>query len=89
MKGLPKILDFACFVLIWWQTDKKTRNPEAELQGPVHLDKTDNCLINKYLFCFGFLSVELDHNSINNISNYNKNDTVLVTSIYFDVINLD
>ncbi len=23
------------FVLIWWQSDKKTRNPEAELQGLV------------------------------------------------------
>ncbi len=23
MEGLPKILDFGYFVLIWWQTDKK------------------------------------------------------------------
>ena len=34
------------FVLIWWQTDKKTRNPEAELKRPVYLDRTANCLIN-------------------------------------------
>ncbi len=33
------------FVLVWWQTDKKTRNPEAELQGPVYFDRTANCLI--------------------------------------------
>ncbi len=29
VEGLPKILDFDYFVLIWWQSDKKTRNPEA------------------------------------------------------------
>ena len=40
------MLDFGYFVLIWWQTDKKTRNPEAELQGLVYLDRTANCLIN-------------------------------------------
>ena len=39
-------LDFSYFVLIWWQIDKKTRNPDAELQGPVYLDRTANCLIN-------------------------------------------
>ncbi len=30
MEGLPKIL----VILYWCQTDRKTRNPEAELQGP-------------------------------------------------------
>ncbi len=37
----PKILDFGYFVLIWWQTDKKTCKkswPDAQLQGPVYLD---------------------------------------------------
>ena len=43
---LLKNLDLVYFVLIWWQTDRKPRNPEAELQGPVYLDKTTNCLIN-------------------------------------------
>ncbi len=45
MEGLPKILDFGYFVPIWWQTDTKTRNSEAELQGPVSLDRAENCLI--------------------------------------------
>ena len=45
VEDLPKILDFAYFVLIWWQTDKKTRNPEAELQGYFYLDRTANCLL--------------------------------------------
>ncbi len=34
VEGLPKILDFVYFVLFCWQTDKKIRNPKAELQGP-------------------------------------------------------
>ncbi len=34
-RGFDKILDLVYFVLIWWQTDKKTRTPKAELQGPV------------------------------------------------------
>ncbi len=45
VEGLPKFLDFGYFVPIWWQTDTKARNPEAELQGPVYLDRTINCLI--------------------------------------------
>ena len=39
------MLDFGRYVLIWWQTDKKKkkkRNPEAELQRPVYLDRTAN-----------------------------------------------
>ena len=28
MEGLPKILDFAYFVLIWWQTDEKQEIPK-------------------------------------------------------------
>ncbi len=43
---MPKILDFGYFVLIWWQTDKKQESPKAELQGPVYLDRTADCLIN-------------------------------------------
>ncbi len=35
--GLLEFLDFGYFVLIWWQTDKKTRNPEAEWQGTVYI----------------------------------------------------
>ncbi len=50
VEGLPKILDFGYFVLIWQQTGKKTRNPEAELQGPVYLDMTANCLIADNIF---------------------------------------
>ncbi len=46
MEGLPKIFDFGYFVLIWWQTDNKPESPEAELQGPVYLDRTAGCLIN-------------------------------------------
>ena len=41
-----KFLILVIFVLIWWQTDKKTRNTEAKLQGAVFFDKTANCLIN-------------------------------------------
>ena len=37
---------FCYFILIWWETDKKPRNPEAELQGAVYLDRTIKCLIN-------------------------------------------
>ena len=48
--GSAKIfIDFGYFVLIWRQTDKKTRNPEAELQGPVYWDRTTNCLINYWI----------------------------------------
>ncbi len=49
MEGIPKILDFGYIVLMWWQTEKKTQqktNPEPELQKPVYLDKTANCVIN-------------------------------------------
>ncbi len=46
VEGLPKILDFGYFALIWWQTHKKQESPEAELQGPVYLDRTADCLIN-------------------------------------------
>ncbi len=42
VEGLPKILDLGYFVLIWWQTEKKIRNPEAELQELVHFDRTAN-----------------------------------------------
>ncbi len=28
--GQPKILDLDYFVLIWWQTHKKTSNPELK-----------------------------------------------------------
>ena len=34
VEGLLKTLDFGYFVLIWWQTDKKQENFEAELQQP-------------------------------------------------------
>ncbi len=44
--GLPKILDFDYFVLIWWQTDKKQGILEHELQGHVYLDRNVNCLVN-------------------------------------------
>ncbi len=45
MEGLPKFLNVAYFVLILWQTDKKTRNPEVKLQGSAYLDRTANLLI--------------------------------------------
>ena len=41
VEDLLKNLDFGYFVLIWWQTDKKTGNP-GEFQGPVYLDRTAN-----------------------------------------------
>ncbi len=45
--GSVKILDIGYFVLIWFGGKLiKTRNPEADLQRPVHLDRTANCLIN-------------------------------------------
>ncbi len=34
-EGLPKMLDFNYFVLIWWQTDQKQE--QSKLQGPVYL----------------------------------------------------
>ena len=37
-----KILDFG----YWWKTGEKQKNPEAELQGPVYLDRTAKCLMN-------------------------------------------
>ena len=44
--SLPKSLDFGYFVLIWWQIDEKQEiNSEADLQGPIYLDKTANFLI--------------------------------------------
>ena len=46
VEGLPKILDFGDFVLIWRQADRKQRNLKAKLQGPVYLNRTANCLIN-------------------------------------------
>ncbi len=36
--GSEKKIGFCYFVLSWWQTDKKTGNPEAELQKIVYLD---------------------------------------------------
>ena len=42
---MPKILDFGYFVLIWWQTDKKKRNHEAQLQRPVYLARIANYLL--------------------------------------------
>ena len=40
------MLDFGYFVVIWWQSDKKTTNFEVELQGLVYLGKTTNYVIN-------------------------------------------
>ena len=37
IEGLPKILDF---VMIWWQSDKKAQNPEAEMQGLIYFGST-------------------------------------------------
>ncbi len=45
------MLDFGCFVLIWWQSDKKTRTLEAELQGPVYFGRTTNCIIGSDNIC--------------------------------------
>ena len=51
MVGVAKMLDLGYFVVIWWQTDKKQEIlHEAELQGPVYLDRTANCLIGYDIF---------------------------------------
>ncbi len=44
--GSAENFRFWLFCVHWWQTDKKQEGPEAELQGPVYLDRTADCLIN-------------------------------------------
>ncbi len=44
----PKFLNFGYLVFIWWQSVKKTRNPEAHLEGLVYFGRTTNCMMINY-----------------------------------------
>ena len=43
VEGLPEILDFGYFVLIWWKTDKEQKFLKQNSARTCLLDRTANC----------------------------------------------